>query len=371
MNTEWKKCLLGDLITLQRGYDLPKTKMQNGIYPVIGSNGIIGYHNEYTTEAPSITIGRSGNVGKPFLYNGKSWAHNTSLYIREYKGVNPIFIYYFLFYLNLGHYAGGSAVPTLNRNHIHALPVIIPELNIQQKIAGILASLDDKIELNTKINENLQKQARSLYKAWFEDYIPFGGLQPENWKVGKLKDILNLKRNAIKPGEDTKLPYLPIDVIPMNTFAISDIKPNENAKSSLITFEKDDIIVGAMRVYFHRVIIAPFAGITRTTCFVLSPQDKDYLYFGLLFCDQDRTIKYAQTTSKGSTMPYAVWEGGLRDIDIMIPDKESVHEFNGIVAPMIRTIQSSYEKIKCLREIRDTLLPRLMSGELDVSDIDL
>ena len=100
MNTEWKKCLLGDLITLQRGYDLPKTKMQNGIYPVIGSNGIIGYHNEYTTEAPSITIGRSGNVGKPFLYNGKSWAHNTSLYIREYKGVNPIFIYYFLTFIS-------------------------------------------------------------------------------------------------------------------------------------------------------------------------------------------------------------------------------------------------------------------------------
>ena len=79
---EWKECQLGDLIIFQRGHDLPKTKMQGGEYPVVGSNGIIGYHNEYTTEAPSITIGRSGNVGKPFLFKGRSWSHNTSLYIK-------------------------------------------------------------------------------------------------------------------------------------------------------------------------------------------------------------------------------------------------------------------------------------------------
>ena len=180
-----------------------------------------------------------------------------------------------------------------------------------------------------------------------------------------------MKRNAIKTGENTELPYLPIDVIPMNTFALSDVKPNEEAQSSLITFDKDDIIIGAMRVYFHRVIIAPFAGITRTTCFTLKPSDSDYLCFGLLCCDQDSSIEYAQTTSKGSTMPYAVWDGGLGDMDIVIPDKETAHAFNEVVMPMIRTIQSSYEEIKHLRDLRDSLLPRLMSGEIDVSGLDL
>ena len=122
------------------------------------------------------------------------------------------------------------------------------------------------------------------------------------------------KRNAIKAGDNTVLPYLPIDVIPMNIFALSDVRPNSEAQSSLITFNKDDIIIGAMRVYFHRVIIAPFGGITRTTCFVLSPIDDKYLSYGLLCCDQDSSIEYAQTTSKGSTMPYAVWDGGLGDM---------------------------------------------------------
>ena len=156
MMDNWKTCQLGDLITFQRGHDLPKTKMHGSTYPVVGSNGIIGYHDEYTTEAPSITIGRSGNVGKPFLYKGRSWSHNTSLYIREYKDVDPIFIYYFLQTLDLGNYAGGSAVPTLNRNHIHTLSVTVPaEIEEQRQIASVLSALDDKIEKNTEVNENL------------------------------------------------------------------------------------------------------------------------------------------------------------------------------------------------------------------------
>ena len=154
--TRWINCTLGDLVTFQRGYDLQKSKMNVGIYPVVGSNGIIGYHNEYTTESPSITVGRSGNVGKPFIYYGRSWSHNTSLYIKDFKGNDPIFIYYYLQTMNLANYAGGSAVPTLNRNHIHTLKVFVPiDVSVQRKIAEILKSIDDKIYVNNKINENL------------------------------------------------------------------------------------------------------------------------------------------------------------------------------------------------------------------------
>ncbi len=265
----------------------------------------------------------------------------------------------------------GAVQQHFNVGAAKKMVLALPDIRIQKKISAIIGCINGKIELNNRINENLQAQARTLYKAWFVDYIPFEGTQPNHWKKGKLKDILTLKRNAIKAGENTELPYLPIDVIPMNTFALSDIKPNEEAQSSLITFDKDDIIIGAMRVYFHRVIIAPFAGITRTTCFTLKPSDKDYLCFGLLCCDQDSSIDYAQSTSKGSTMPYAVWDGGLGDMDITIPDKDTAHEFNELVLPMIKAIQASYEENKHLRDIRDNLLPRLMSGKLNVSDIDL
>ena len=225
--------------------------------------------------------------------------------------------------------------------------------------------------LSFHINDNLQAQARALYQSWFVDYKPFGGSQPSNWKIGKLKDVLSLTRSSIKAGENPDLPYLPIDIIPMNSFGLSDFKPNEEAQSSLITFKKDDIVIGAMRVYFHRVIIAPFDGITRTTCFTLRPINADYLGFGLLCCDQDSSIEYAQQTSKGSTMPYAVWDGGLGDMSISIPDSETARAFNDIVMPMLRIIQASFAENKNLRDLRDSLLPRLMSGELDVSDVEL
>jgi type I restriction enzyme S subunit len=100
--------------------------MANGAYPVVGSNGIIGYHNKYTPEAPSITIGRSGNTGTPFIVYGRRWSHNTTLYIKEFKGNDPVYIYYWLMTLDLGNFAGGSAVPTLNRNHTHTLDVLVP-----------------------------------------------------------------------------------------------------------------------------------------------------------------------------------------------------------------------------------------------------
>ena len=138
MNTKWKNCFLGDIITFQRGHDLPKAKMIYGEYPVVGSNGIIGYHNKFTTESPSITIGRSGNTGNPHIVYGKSWSHNTTLYVKEFKGSDPVFVYYLLKTLDLGNFAGGSAVPTLNRNHIHTLKVKVPSLDEQREIGRTL-----------------------------------------------------------------------------------------------------------------------------------------------------------------------------------------------------------------------------------------
>lgn len=153
---EWVNCTLGDLLTFQRGHDLPKSEMQSGEYPVVGSNGIIGFHNEFTTNEPSVTIGRSGNVGNPFIYYGKTWSHNTTLYVKDFKGNDPVFIYYFLKTMDLSNYAGGSAVPTLNRNHIHTLPIRIPLNNqVQEKIGNFLKLFDDKIAENNSINENL------------------------------------------------------------------------------------------------------------------------------------------------------------------------------------------------------------------------
>ena len=146
---------LGDILNFRRGYDLPKTQMIDGEVPVAGSNGIIGYHNIATPIEPCITIGRSGNVGTPYIYD-RCWAHNTVLYIDDFKGNDPLYLYYLLKTVPLSSYSGGSAVPTLNRNHIHPIEVkFISSLKEQKRISYLLSVFDNKIEVNKRINDNL------------------------------------------------------------------------------------------------------------------------------------------------------------------------------------------------------------------------
>jgi type I restriction enzyme S subunit len=220
------------------------------------------------------------------------------------------------------------------------------------------------------VNHHLEQLAQAIFKSWFVDFEPFGGVMPEDWREGTLGEILQSIKQPIKAGKLPELPYVPIDSIPMNSFALTDFRPNEEAQSSLLTFKKNDILLGAMRVYFHRVSIAPFDGITRTTCFVLRPKNKTYLEYGLLICREDSTIDYAQNTSKGSTMPYAVWDNGLANMPIAIPSPDVVQEFSDIVRPIIEQLRDSLFEIRNLSCLRDTILPRLMSGELSVLDID-
>lgn len=287
------------------------------------------------------------------------------------KDFNYEFIYYKLSLMKkfFQIIASGTTIPILNKNDFSKIEIKVPKITIQEKIIKILSGIDEKIELNNKINDNLEKQLQLLYKNWFIDLKPFNGIT--NWKHGKLKDILNLEKRIFKKESKIEFPYLPLDMIPMHSFAIKQVKPFSEAQSSLIKFLKDDILIGAMRVYFHRVTIAPFDGITRNTCFTLSVKEKEYLAFSLIYCNLKETIKFAEKTSKGTTMPYAVWENGLSEIDLLIPPKEIAEKFNTFALPLIRKIQNSYFDNKNLSNLKNYLLPKLMNGEIDVENIEL
>lgn len=191
---EWKEYKLGEVLTFQRGYDLPKSEMNGGDIPVAGSNGVIGYHNQYTTKGPGITIGRSGNIGIPKFYKDNFWAHNTVLYVKDFHGSDERFMYYFLQTVDFTQFNTGSAVPSLNRNHIHELRVFIPPLSEQKRIASILRSLDDKIDLLQRENKTLEAMAETLFRKWFiED-------AKEEWEEGVLENLI-----LIKYGKDHKV----------------------------------------------------------------------------------------------------------------------------------------------------------------------
>ncbi len=168
---EWKEGSIGDFLTFKRGYDLTHAQMQGGDIPVAGSNGIIGYHNIATNISPCITVGRSGSVGKLNIYD-KCWAHNTTLYVEDFKGNYPYFLVYLIQSLGIASYGGGSAVPTLNRNNIHPIKTAVPKFPEQQRIAARLDALSANVKaLQTNYTETITlcndlKQA--LLKKVFE-----------------------------------------------------------------------------------------------------------------------------------------------------------------------------------------------------------
>ena len=189
---------------------------------------------------------------------------------------------------------------------------------------------------------------------------------------GKLKEIVLKTNRTIKKDKINKsLKYYPIDVLPKNNIILQDGKSIEEAQSSLIEFNKNEILVGAMRVYFHRVCLTNNSGITRNTTFVLKPKDEDYLYYSLLTLYQESFINYANITSKGTTMPYAVWENVCSEFDIYIPTKEELEEFNIVCKAIINKMNINQAENQKLEQIKDTLLPKLMNGEIDLDKIEI
>ena len=370
---EWIECTLGDLVTFQRGHDLPKSQMQEGQYPVVGSNGIIGFHNEYTTDNPSITVGRSGNVGKPFIYYGKTWSHNTTLYVKDYKGNDPVFVFYFLKTMDLANYAGGSAVPTLNRNHIHTLPIFIPKnVEIQRKIGAFLKQFDDKIEENERINNNLEQQALAMYDE------KFGATDNSERRICRADEYFDISIGKTPPRKEPQwFSHNPSDVTWVSISDMGSCGLYISSSSEQLTAEAverhnvkivpDNTVLLSFKLTVGRIAITDGEMTTNEAIAHFKTDNKainEYLYCFL------KRFNY-QTMGSTSSIATAVNSKIIKGMPFVVPTDSELTEFHEFAAPMFDLIKSNLKEIEDLTSIRDTLLPRLMSGELDVSDIDL
>ena len=199
---ELKKYKLGEILELQRGYDLPSSQMKIGSVPVAGSNGVIGYHDTARGNYPCITVGRSGSVGKVHYYEQPTWAHNTALFVKNFKGNDPKYLYYFLKNLHLDEMfsKGSSVVPSLDRKVVHSLIVPFQEdKTCQKQIASVLSNIDRKIELNRAINQNLEEIAKRLYDYWFVQFdFPNKDGKPYKSSGGEMVWNEKLKREIPK-----------------------------------------------------------------------------------------------------------------------------------------------------------------------------
>jgi type I restriction enzyme S subunit len=245
--TNWREYKLGEIINLKRGHDLPSNKRTEGTIPIISSSGLTGWNNEYKCKGPGVVTGRYGTIGQVFYVEGKYWPLNTTLYVEDFKKNLPKFIYYFLKTLNFEKFNDKSTVPGINRNHLHQEIVSIPDLPTQTAIAEILSSLDDKIELNNKLNQELENLAQTLFKQWFidfefpnengEPYKSSGGEMvdselgeiPENFTISILSEQTELVRGISysKPelvSKEEGLPFVNLKCFALNgTFRQDDL----------------------------------------------------------------------------------------------------------------------------------------------------
>jgi type I restriction enzyme S subunit len=286
--------------------------------------------------------------------------------------VDPVFMGYYMrtshIRNQIGMHASMTTRASLNSEAINSIEIEIPEIDVQVRIGEILKSLDDKIELNRQMNQTLEQMAQTLFKKYFVDDIDEDNL-PEGWKVGTLGEVSKNIRKSISPKDFTNdQNYVGLEHLPRKSLALYEFDNSSKVGSQKAKFEENDILFGKLRPYFHKIVLAPFEGICSTDILVIKPKSEVWLSFCLFHFYSDEIIDYSNKYSDGTRMPRVNWEN-LSSYQIAIPPIGLANNFNEEIKPYLEKIKNNIQEIKTLTQLRDTLLPKLMSGEIDVNQV--
>jgi type I restriction enzyme S subunit len=305
--------------------------------------------------------------------------------LRASKEVEPLFFYYLLsqdmFFNYVMQGAKGTKMPRGDRNQIMLWPVLLPSKSEQQKIALILSALDDKIEVNKQINDNLEQQAQALFKAWFIDFAPFVsgdfveselGLIPKDWKVLSLSAIANytngLAMQKYRPTDgESGLPVLKIKELGQGRTDESSELCSPSLIGSKYIIDDGDIIFSWSGTLMVKVWCGGKCGLNQHL-FVVEPKEHPH-WFVYLWTKHhlDNFIHIAK--DKAVTMGH-IKRGELDKAKVVVPDETNLATIDLMMKPLHDQIISNMKESRRLASLRDTLLPRLMSGELKVNEIE-
>lgn len=350
--------LLSKYVEFKNGKKRPTSK---GTIPVYGGNGILDYTNTANMQS-GVVIGRVGvYCGSVFLVREECWVSDNAIKAMCKENMDLGYLYYLLSSLHLNERRIGTSQPLLTQSILNNIEVEIPELAIQKKISSILELLDEKIKLNNEINNNLEQQAQAIFKSWFIDLEPFSNRKPSDWSVSTLGNVSIMGAGGDKPQ----------NVSPIKTDLYKyPIYSNGLSNEGLYGFtdkpkiSEESVTVSARgTIGFVCLRHIPYVPIVRLV--TLTPKTEiisaKYLYLWL----KQLHITGTGTTQQQLTVPY------FQKTEILVPSQEIVTLFTTTVDPIFEKIWANQNENEKLSSLRDTLLPKLMSGELDVSDIDL
>jgi type I restriction enzyme S subunit len=248
----------------------------------------------------------------------------------------------------------------LQTDPLTQLEIDIPPISEQRAITHVIGTLDDKIELNRRMNETLEVMARAMFKQWFVD-----GAE-EEWEVGKLGDITENIRRGAQPNEiEPETPYIGLEHMPRRSIALSEWGQAEQVTSNKFWFKRGEILFGKLRPYFHKVGVAPIDGVCSTDILVIAPKSPEWFGLALSYLSSDALVAHTNTSSTGTRMPRTNWEDIAR-YEILVPPLETAQTFSQHIVPIVEKIRANIFQSRTLAILRDALLPKLMSGEVRV-----
>ena len=413
----WTETNLGEVVELKRGYDLPKRLREEGEVPIISSSGLSGTHNESKVTGSGVVTGRYGTIGEVHWVDEAYWPLNTALYVRDFKGNDRKFIYYFLQLIDYFAYSDKAAVPGVNRNHLHKAEVCVPPLPEQRAIASILGALDDKIELNRRMNATLESLARAIFKSWFVDFDPVKinagqmpassaiptthdpkvldlfpstfqdselGPIPEGWEVTTVGDVTHRVTKgdtprkaalAAAPDDDSMVNMLRVNAITEVGEILRD-KLLEIPESIHLGKSKRSILAPNYILYTNAGTIGRVALVqedilpanTNQAIAIIQPDeskiDPKFLYMVVRQPEFQSELHFDVVQAVQANLAL----GKIAEAHFVMPPENVLTTFMDNVGNLLDSIWANRQESASLAAQRDTLLPQLLAGDVPVPE---
>jgi type I restriction enzyme S subunit len=395
MNAKWTSTTVGDFCPFIYGKGLPADKRKPGDIPVVSSAGITGTHDKSLVNKKGIVIGRKGTVGSLTYCDRPFWAIDTAFYIADEPNKRDLrYTYYLLKTLSLDSMNSDSAVPGLNRDNAHSIEITVPSLEVQNKIALHLSVLDDKIAVNQRLNATLQEMVRALFQSWFVDFDPVKakldsiklvgidavtaslfpetfqdselGRIPKGWRAGRLSESFDITMGQSPPGKTYNeigdgLPFYQgradfgfrfpkrriYCTAPNRKAADRDTLVSVRAPVGDINMSQEESCIGrGVAAVRHK------SGASSFTYYAMANLYPEFLKF-----------------ESGGTVFGSINKDSFEQLSFVMPPADVVKEFERIAIPLDEKIRLLTKQSQTLVNIRDTLLPKLLSGDLSVENL--
>lgn len=369
--SERNEVTLDEVVALKRGFDLPEPRRRPGIYPVLGSSGVSGWHDEGPVKGPGVTIGRSGaSIGVATYFAGDFWPLNTTLFVENFKGNSPRYIYYLFRSIDFASFDSGSAQPSLNRNYIANIKIMLPERGEQEAIARLLGALDDRIFINDRIAETALELALAKYKElvsanrltnltvmadcgrWLSGGTP--ETSEQSYWGGDIPWI---------SASSLKVPW--IDDSDRKVTTLGSVNGTRLVPSGTIIF----VVRGMSLVSEFRIGLTQREVAFGQDCKALLPApwlDATVLFVAI----KSQTPNILRLVDSAGHGTGRLATDLLTKVELSLPEVEFSADVAARLRPLIVVGAARQAETRSLRDLRDTLLPRLVSGEIRVQDAE-